>query len=387
MFIQDNTDIYMDTINASNIERIPVGNWVVKFHPKQGKFYLSKTKEFNIPTKMYGDVKETTEKYLKSFNHYDKNLGILLSGMKGTGKSMLARHIAHTSNLPVLIISEGYGGTEFNQFLASIQQECVILLDEFEKVYREVEDQQHLLSVLDGVFPTKFLFLLTINEVSKMDQFFMNRPGRIHYAKHYGGLEDEIIRMVCEDMLDDQGKADSIVKVCNFLGDVSMDIITSVIKECNLYPDESPSALVQSMNLVPEEANFSVAVYLNGELVKGDASFSENPYGMSPENNFDVSWYGDSLFSLMPENNKQWVTVNYSHGYSENLKVDITNKTMVMEFVNPNIEYQIPTLEFPDKPFNRKTNRVMDYDYDHRDVNVKLVFSKSKRKVYNYGAF
>jgi hypothetical protein len=387
MYIQGDTNIYMGGIDASNIDEIPVANWLVKFDQKQMQFYLQRTKDFNVPEKMYGDVKEVADKYLKSFNHYDKNLGVLLSGLKGTGKSMTARYTAIASKLPVLIVSEGYGGTEFNQFLSSINQECVILLDEFEKVFREPEHQQSLLSILDGVFPTKFLFLLTINEVSRMDTYFMNRPGRIHYAKHYKGLEDGIITMVCEDMLEDKSKIPEIVKVCNFLGDVSMDIVTSVIKECNLYKDETPRQLVDSMNLQPEDASFKVDVYVDGVLYKENAFFDENPYGFDDDSDFNIDWYGKSFESTVPNAKDEWVGVRYRSHMFPSVKSEITNKDMRMTFIVPDQHIQYAELKDETKPWDINTNPVIDTHYKPHDFNIKLVFRKSVYSRKTLGGF
>ena len=118
--------------------------------------------------------------------------------MKGTGKSLLAKQICSMAGLPVIMIQHAYGGSGFLSFLSKISQPVIIFLDEFEKVYKENEQQNMLLSILDGTFNSKFLFLLTINEVGRMNHYMMNRPSRIHYHQNYTGMTMEMIRLPTE---------------------------------------------------------------------------------------------------------------------------------------------------------------------------------------------
>jgi hypothetical protein len=330
MFIANNSSIYMDNISATPINKIPVGNWVVQFDIERACFYIERAKKFKVPKKIYGSTKELAERYLTTFSNMKSNMGVLLTGLKGTGKSLTARYTAMKSNLPVIIVTEPYGGAVFNHFLSQIDQECVILFDEFEKVYHEEENQHKLLSVLDGVFSSKFLFLLTVNENSKMNSFFMNRPGRIRYSQHYRGLSDKVIKDVCNDVLNDKTKIKDIIQSCNYLGDVSMDIITSIITESNLYPQDAICDIVQIMNLYPEDASFRADVYANGDLIKSSALFDENPYSLTEDSEFTISWYGNNVFDERTEGD-QWCSVYYNQA-AKNARVRTTAKSFEMEF-------------------------------------------------------
>lgn len=64
----------------------------------------------------------------------DRNLGVILSGDKGIGKSMFGRmlsEMAVASGYPVLIVDTYYPG--ISSYLDSIQQEVVVFFDEFDK--------------------------------------------------------------------------------------------------------------------------------------------------------------------------------------------------------------------------------------------------------------
>ena len=138
MILINDSVVYMGSSAQRPLTKLPKGNWLVKFDPERLCFYLERTKDFVLPDKIYGDTKKLSKRYLNTFKQRSTNLGVLLSGLKGTGKSLTARYTAIESELPVIIVSEPFGGVEFNQFLTQIGQECVIFFDEFEKEVDEI---------------------------------------------------------------------------------------------------------------------------------------------------------------------------------------------------------------------------------------------------------
>jgi len=289
MFLESNK-LYLEEMQGKTVDEIPVCNWLVRWHKMRECFYLEKTNAFSMPEKIYGEPPELSARYLNSFHSWDGNLGVLLSGMKGTGKSMLAQKVCNDSGLPVIIIPQAYGGSEFLSFLSKIPQDCVIFMDEFEKIYKENEQQNSLLNILDGKFNSKFLFLLTINEYTQLTQYMLNRPSRIHYLKKYNGLKDDMILEVADDLLEDKTKKDDLLKVCTCLGDTSMDILVSLIKELNLYPEEQPMEAFKQMNLRPSSASYRVTILRNNELSIKDHFNTTNPLMGRVRN----EWYADN---------------------------------------------------------------------------------------------
>jgi len=85
-------------------------------------------------------------------------------------------------------------------------------MDEFEKVYTTGADehgrwrgdanyQAKLLTLLDGVYSSRKLFLLTSNSKNSMDSHMMNRPGRLYYMLEFNGLDASFVEEYCEDNL------------------------------------------------------------------------------------------------------------------------------------------------------------------------------------------
>ena len=301
MYLTQNK-IFFNEFELQTLDKIPVGNWMVCQNPETGEFYLNKQPDFKVPEKLYGDCEAVAAKFLNTWKHKSGNMGILLDGMKGTGKSLLARYLSIKSNLPTLIVATPYNGAGFMSFMAKINQEVIIFMDEFEKIYVKNKDdnanpQDGLLSILDGAFPSKFMFILTTNESSKVSQYLLNRPGRIHYVKTYRGLDESVIIDLIDDRLTNKSQADEIIMLSRYMGNCSMDMIISLILECNIYQDSSPKELFKDMNLRPDDISYKYVIKHAGETID-NGSVDMNP--MSRED-VNLEYYGFKLNGVEDE--------------------------------------------------------------------------------------
>lgn len=153
---------------------------------QEGEFFLNRIADgFKQPEHLYGTAQQTADRILATYRSRPRSTGVLLSGEKGCGKTLLAKLICEQSGAPVITINEPLHGEVFNKFLHSIEQDCVVLFDEFEKVYEDHKDQNAMLTVLDGVFQSRKLFILTCNEAYKINTHMINRPGRLFYSLKY----------------------------------------------------------------------------------------------------------------------------------------------------------------------------------------------------------
>jgi hypothetical protein len=184
-------------------------------------------------------------------------------------------------NVPTIVINQPLCGENFNTFIQSIDQPCVILFDEFEKVY-DRDDQEKILTLLDGVFPSKKLFLITTNDKYRVDYHMRNRPGRIFYMLDFKGLDSTFIREYCEDNLNDTTQIDRIVNISSLFAEFNFDMLKALVEEMNRY-NESPQEALRMLNAKPEfdgGSKYDVQVIHNGQEVKGDihpSIFDGNP--------------------------------------------------------------------------------------------------------------
>ena len=158
--------IYGDSLKT--YEQLPAGTYEVGFSKFSGFFLTAHTDLVVNEEKVYGCTEKKVQKVLHSFSKVDRNFGVILSGRKGIGKSLFARVLAvHAlrAGIPLILVTAYYPGIA--NFLSSIEQEVIVLFDEFEKTFASKDNdapQEELLPMFDGLDGGKKLFIVTCNE-------------------------------------------------------------------------------------------------------------------------------------------------------------------------------------------------------------------------------
>lgn len=264
-------------------EHLPGGNYTVNFDEMTNQFFLEHIDGFNIPSKIYGDCLKNTDRIINTFMDRPNATGVMLTGEKGSGKTLLTKNVCAElakQNIPTLVINAAWFGDKFNNFVQSIEQPCAILFDEFEKTY-DTEEQESILTLLDGVFPSKKLFMLTCNDKWRVDQHMRNRPGRIYYMLDFKGLDAEFIREYCKDNLNAKEHTERIVNVGELFGEFNFDMLKALVEEMNRY-NETPQEALAMLNAKPEfdsGSEYQMTVTHNGKEVKEQRrdKFTGNP--------------------------------------------------------------------------------------------------------------
>ena len=248
-------------------ESLPTATYTVGYNACSGEYYLEKIDPFEYTGKLYGNTNRNADRILRTFHdRQTASTGVLLTGEKGSGKTLLAKRIsmiAATRDIVTIVVNEPWCGEKFNQFLQMIDQPAVVLFDEFEKVYHEWDKQKMMLTLLDGVYPSKKLFILTCNDKWKLDSNMRNRPGRIYYTIDYSGLDDTFIQEYCDDNLLAKHYIPKVIAVSKVFSSFNFDMLKAMVEEMNRY-DESPTEVLEFLNVQPHmdaDAAFKVSLF------------------------------------------------------------------------------------------------------------------------------
>ncbi len=301
-------------------EHLPGGNYTVVKDQMSGQLYLEGIDKFNVPSKIYGDCLRHTDRVVKTFLDRPNATGVMLTGEKGAGKTLLTKNVCMklaSMDIPTIVINAPWCGDTFNSFIQSIEQPCAILFDEFEKVY-DRDDQEKILTLLDGVFPSKKLFLLTSNDKWRVDFHMRNRPGRIYYMLDFKGVDSNFIREYCNDNLEAKEHIERIVNLSSMFKEFNFDMLKALVEEMNRF-GETPQQSLAMLNAKPEfdgETRYEVKLIHEGrEIQYGD--FRGNPLspdgveiGFDPDPEDDDADYVHKVFNastLVTVKNGQFV--------------------------------------------------------------------------------
>ena len=275
--IQNGQDFKLANLGALP-NKLPLGTYTLQFDDFTKSYYLHQIEDIQLPNKIYGNVQQFANRVYIKYLAVERNLGVLMVGNKGTGKSITAKVIANQISCPIIIVTEGYNDPDFISFITDPSLgSCVILIDEFEKVYdNSHSDSNKLLSLLDGPYNTHHIFILTANEFWKINDMMKNRPSRIHFLKEFTSLKINVVEEIGLDLLEDKSYIPELIEVAQKMSECTFDTIMSLCKDCNLY-HESPKSCVKYMNILLEKASYEVFRECNGfSTYEGTIKFDEN---------------------------------------------------------------------------------------------------------------
>lgn len=232
--------IYGDDLVTHN--QLPAQIYSIRCSKMTG-FYLEKHADIEInEDKIYGVHMEKVNKVLNAFPNFNKNLGVILSGAKGIGKSLFSKILAVEAvkkGLPVIIVDTYIPGIA--NFIEEIEQEVLVMFDEFDKTFGNIKaadgmanPQTELLTLFDGLAQGKKLYVITCNNLNTLSDYLVNRPGRFHYHFRFDYPTDSEITEYMRDKLHKEYYGE-ISKIIAFSKRVSLnyDCLRAIAFELN----------------------------------------------------------------------------------------------------------------------------------------------------------
>lgn len=250
MYREHNGKYYLSTYNT--ISKFPIGVYSLKFsHKEHDLEFTPISTEYKIPSTVYFLDNEFINRCVNKFNNNgNKNLGILTTGLKGTGKTLTCKVISNKLKLPVIVFSEKVLQHNLNAFIAGLEQDVIFFIDEYDKLYGLDDD---LLAIMDGAIKSKhkILFLLTSNKMD-INENLINRPSRIFYIKHFYELTEEQIKEILHNEFEDQNLIDSILTIVLNFQNVTIDNLCTFISEIKGC-DNDAEAAIKYLNIPMKE--------------------------------------------------------------------------------------------------------------------------------------
>lgn len=220
---------------SQQVPLLPVGIYKYQLDPFENPFLTQITDKFHFPYKIYGIERAFIDRVKRSWQETTGNFGVLLNGVKGTGKTVTAEMICNEMNLPVIIIP--FHHKSIVSFLNEIQQDVIVFIDEFEKIYDGYNNS--LLPIMDGALKTKhrLMFLLTTNEL-RIERNLLQRPSRIRYVKTFDDMTLDVIMQVVDDTLLHPELRECTIRMISELPIITMDLVKSIVQEVNIHHED-----------------------------------------------------------------------------------------------------------------------------------------------------
>lgn len=215
---------------------------------------LEETSGLSLPSKVYCTPRDERfmDKVINSYNLSESGFtGVMLAGLKGSGKTVMAKMIANNSGLPIINIDKNIRPYILRNLVEKLGDTSVcFLFDELDKVLEDYDDSV-LLQVLDGSDTKgKHMILFTCNDDNEISEYLIDRCSRIRYWREFDEMSPSLIMEVLNDKLNDKKEVKSLTdfikdnfEVCSF------DNIASFVKEANDYPTTTFEELFEDMNL------------------------------------------------------------------------------------------------------------------------------------------
>lgn len=213
------------------------------------------TDKFVLPKKIYGNILEKVQYIWNVFAAPNGRASVLCTGSAGAGKSLLAKLLINAAvetydispePIDAIVVSEIEGCPELIEYLSKLDK-CVIMIDEFGKLFNNY-DQQMMLTLLSD-HNKRRMFVLTENDAGYIQRFILNRPERVRYHFEFDRLENSVISEFCKDHNVPNGFMKDLLKLNMVNSKFNFDQLSTLVEEASRSGRWDLTWLVEMLNL------------------------------------------------------------------------------------------------------------------------------------------
>lgn len=294
-----------------------------------------------IPEKLYDFENTFIDHVLNSWEINKGTMGIMLSGIKGIGKSLTAIRIALGTNLPIIFLDKYTVDSNSLDYLESLKTDLVIVIDEFDKILPISQNnkmtldttQDDLLHRLDPGYDKEnnYMYLFTSNHLHSINTFLLNRPSRIRYLRLYEEMDKDLIINIIEDHLEIPKFKYDLLENIGSKG-LNVDVLLKIIEEINI--SGKPYSEFRSFFNYKSDTQYQFNLHtVEGELVTHYTAKILYASDIIPYKgtgyNFDRNYHIDTIID-----NPTRFTAEPSRGYTKSTS---ESKDFILSAEKPNL--------------------------------------------------
>ena len=76
-------------------EKLKPAIYMLNYNEMGGFYFLTNVLDFTVPSELYGTIKADVDRIFATYNSREASSGIMLSGVMGSGKTLMAKLISH----------------------------------------------------------------------------------------------------------------------------------------------------------------------------------------------------------------------------------------------------------------------------------------------------
>lgn len=236
------------------LDHIPPAVYRVNYNPFTGFSLVHFKDRFDLPDSLYGNLQTRVDRILRRYEERNE-VSALLTGQKGSGKTLLANVLGNSMidrNVPVILVDTVDEPAPLKNFLNRLGN-CMFIFDEYRKVFGN-EKQEKMLDFFSGSNYNKRCTLVIENREYDVDEFMLNRPGRLLFHYRYGKLELETVTEVCEARKVPKHITEMILAYSANVHELGMDNLNKIINEClfdvqDIKTDQDFTNLLRDLNI------------------------------------------------------------------------------------------------------------------------------------------